>query len=180
MAFELAPDAHRRAAALLEHLQRHPAAPAAAWVRPESLHVTLRFLGATDEGAPLEKALRSAFRRLRAPRVQLGPLGAFPRLGEARVLFQGVLDGSGLLVDAFHTFEREAQRLGFAPEPRPYHPHLTMARLRAPEDLRAWAEALDTPLLAPTTASLDHLTLFRSDALPGGSVYTPLARLPLG
>lgn len=182
IAFELDASSHERAAALLAHLQAHPEAPAATWVSPESLHITLRFLGPTeDELVPaLGKALRAVLRRHSAPSVLLGPLGGFARLGEARVLFQSVQEGTPVLADIFHTFEHEVQRLGFAPEPRAYHPHLTMARLRSPRDLRAWVASLEGPLLAPSSALLEHVTLFRSDTLPSGPVYTPIERVPLG
>ena len=62
---------------------------------------------------------------------------------------------------------------GFAPEARPFHPHLTLGR---------WKDRVRRPRLPEVDlggCALDELVLFRSDTEPGGPVYTPLSRYPL-
>jgi 2'-5' RNA ligase len=70
--------------------------------------------------------------------------------------------------------ERAAVAAGFPPEERPFRGHLTLARFR---------ERVSRPALPPTdlgTVRLATLALMRSQPQPGGAVYTPIARFPLG
>jgi len=76
-----------------------------------------------------------------------------------------------------HRIEEGVQALGFPPERRPAHPHVTLARLRIPQDLApALAEAPPPDL----QAWVDDLTLMASELRPEGPLYTPLARWSLG
>lgn len=186
LAFDLDDSAHALAAGVLARLRSHPGAPAATWVRPEGLHITLRFLGPTDESAvpELGKMVRACLRREGPVAISLGGLGGFNHLKEARVIFLTVHEPAGRLAALFERVEAEVVRRGFAPETRAYHPHLTLARLRAPSDLRPWVSSQSEPDLTPgaplSPALLGSVTLFRSDSSPGGAIYTPLERISLG
>jgi 2'-5' RNA ligase len=145
------------------------------WVRPEGLHLTLRFLGPSSPEAlaRMEPALRAAAAACPATVARLSGLGVFPERGSPRVLWLGVALDSGVLV-LQQACERAAIGAGFAPEGRAFRPHLTLGRWRD----RASRPSLPDVDLGET--ALDRLVLFRSELRPAGAVYTPLGVFPLG
>jgi 2'-5' RNA ligase len=111
--------------------------------------------------------------------VQLGTAGAFPSERRGRVLWLGVSEGDALLAQLAAAVGALLAPVGHPPEARPYHAHLTLARLKAPADLRPVVAALgSTPVGRAWTA--EEVVLFRSKPGRGGSEYTARARFPLG
>jgi 2'-5' RNA ligase len=148
------------------------AVPIANW------HLTLRVLGATTE---LQRDLvlgRLAQHRLPRPfRVRFGSLGAFPNAGRATVLWLGVDGGAEDLADLAAFSEDAAQGAGFGAEDRPFHPHLTLSRIRPPEDV--------TPLVTAVPPSrsgmlVEAVTLFRTRLGGGPARYEVVDEVPLG
>jgi len=101
-------------------------------VRPEQLHVTLRFLGDTDEGlvGDIERAMRAAVDGEPPFTVGLEDVGAFPSPRKARVVWLG-MTGAEPMGRIAASLERSAVGLGFEPEGRPFRPHLTCARVKS-------------------------------------------------
>lgn len=167
------PEACRPAAtATIERLAR--LCPDARFVRDEALHVTLRFFGWTrrETLAALEEPLRAAASACPPFDMGVRGLGLFPDRGSPRVLWLGVsLPSEAHPLQA--ACERAAVAAGLAPEPRPFRPHVTLAR---------WHSRVRRPELPDAdlgSAPVDRLILYRSDIRPSGSVYTPLLVLPL-
>lgn len=150
------------------------------WYQPESWHITLQFLGSV---APEQYAsILPAMRALRHPLVPvaLDTLGFFDRAG---VFFAQIALTPELL-----SLQRRVQAanipFGFAPEARPYHPHITLARTKGRSGTRA-LHTLQTQLqghpynlFATFTAS--EFVLYESIATPSGSRYEIRDRFPLG
>jgi 2'-5' RNA ligase len=110
--------------------------------------------------------------------VQLGTAGAFPTERRGRVLWLGVSQGAELLVQLAAAVGALLEPVGYAPEARPYHAHLTLARLKAPADLRPVVAGLGSgPVGRAWTA--EEVVLFQSKTGRGGVEYTPRARFPL-
>jgi len=152
---------------------------AGTWVAPENLHVTLRFLGEVGEDLvpSLEELGAEASSQLTPFELRFDRFGAFPSPSRARVLWAGPTVDSAPFAALAHRIEEGVQALGFPPERRPAHPHVTLARLRVPQDLApALAEAPPPDL----QAWVDDLTLMASELRPEGPLYTPLARWSLG
>ena len=149
---------------------------AARRVAPESLHVTLCFLGAQPPDALAEIAgvlagaseLAAAVEELRVG----APAWLPPR--HPRVLAVEVGEGSGALAALHSSLCHELSRaIGWQPPRQRFRPHITVARMR-PGSERARELAPTPPLrFAPV-----GMTLFRSDLDPGGAIYTPLASTP--
>jgi len=145
-------------------------------VPPANWHLTLRFLGATD--AERHRRMVDEMRRITAAPFDLTftALGAFPRAGRAKVLWIGIGEGADELRALASSVEAAAVRAGFASEPKPFSPHLTLARLRTPEDVRPLVEA------APPfdrRMHVDAFILFRSHLGGAAPRYEPLERFPL-
>jgi len=146
-------------------------------VVPANRHLTLRFLGDTD--AARLRALTGELRRVDGgPRfpLSLAGLGAFPRPARATVLWIGVGDGQAELRALAAKVEDAAVRAGFAPEPKPYSPHLTLSRLNPPADLRRAIEAAP-PFGGRMT--VDGFVLFRSHLGGGPPRYERVEHFPL-
>lgn len=173
---ELRREIAQRAAELAERL------PPARWVPVENLHLTLTFLGATDEARlpGLVAAVRSAFAGRGSLELEAAGGGTFPPGRPARIAWVGIRSGPEL--DALQREMAAAARgeLALEPERRPFHAHVTLARPRHPWDRRASAElaaAFAGSLAEPFT--VEDGVLYRSDLGPGGAVYHAVERFPL-
>lgn len=109
-------------------------------VPPPNFHITLRFVGKV-EPVPYDRLLATLdTRSLVEPfRLRLGGIGAFPNRRRATVVWVGV-EADSALADLAALIEDAVVMAGFEPEDRPFVPHLTVARLRPPENLSALSE----------------------------------------
>jgi 2'-5' RNA ligase len=150
----------------------------AGWERSEKLHITLKCLGEVDEPrvADLRGAAERAAQSVQTFGLRIEGAGSFPPRGPARILWLGVADDSGALAHLHHRLEEECEGLGFAREARPFHPHITIARLRRPEGARSLATLHEEKGFASAEVSVADLVLMRSELGPGGSIYTQLSR----
>ncbi|GBD24825.1 RNA 2',3'-cyclic phosphodiesterase [bacterium HR30] len=152
------------------------------WVDNHNLHVTLKFLGPTPEEdvPPVTEAIARIAGRHQPWKVEVRGVGAFPSFRRPRVLWLAVHD-DGKLAEVAHELDEALVPLGFAPEQRPFQPHLTLGRVRS---LQRW-EALEKEVKAHLEESfgesvVEELILYRSDLRPTGAVYTPLWKTHLG
>lgn len=155
-----------------------------AWVREESMHMTLKFLGSTEEAAipAMVERVRQGARALglpAGPQLFLAGLGAFPSLARPSVLFLGVHGDVEPLGELQASLEGWLEELGFAPEERAFHPHLTLGRVRdgRKADISPLQSTYDRPCGEPFVAS--ELTLYESRQGAAGMVYVPLAQVPI-
>jgi 2'-5' RNA ligase len=145
--------------------------------KAESFHLTLKFLGDIPEqkvdaiGTALERAVEGV-----APfQLEVRGLGVFPNPSSARVIWIGFEQSEPLsLLQA--RVEQVLEELEFPREDRPFRPHLTLARLKSKDNLKALQAYLREtgPSAAAGTVPVDELVLFRSDLRPDGARYTRL------
>jgi 2'-5' RNA ligase len=111
-------------------------------VPPANWHITLRFLGSVDQ-VTYDRMLEALDRaRLGGPfRIAFGGLGAFPRPAGATVLWVAVDQGADPLSALAATVEGALGEAGIPPDERPFASHLTLSRLRPPQDVRPLVEA---------------------------------------
>lgn len=152
--------------------------PGARWVRPENMHLTVRFIGEVEHG--MADDIDAALMRLQAPRFDLTLDGAgfFGKASAARTLWVGVRKCEALMrLQA--KVEIAMQRLGLPAEERKYAPHITLARLRGVPAARLlrFVEANGHFLAGPIP--VERFVLFSSALGNAGSVYTAEARYPL-
>jgi len=165
--------------------QFRPSWPELRWTGRDAWHVTLAFLGEVNEqvGVRLMPRLERAAARHPTLLVSLRGAGAFPGAARARVLWTGVQDEPRGLAALAASVAAGARRAGAVPaeEGRRFQPHLTLARCRAPVDMRPLVDSLSGYTGTPWTAGEIHL--IRSH-LPGGRAhdrprYETLASWPL-
>ncbi len=183
VAVELDGDVQQALNRLQHDLQRHRLL-GLRWVRPEGVHLTLKFLGETprDKVASVVEALSSSTAGVAPHELSLGTLGTFGSRNAPRVLWVDLEGDLALLLRLQEQVERALRALGFPAENRRFSPHLTLARVR-PEDARAVAEPLAGAIAAVTAPSarinVRELSLMLSKLGPGGAVYTRLEAFPL-
>jgi RNA 2',3'-cyclic 3'-phosphodiesterase len=181
-AVELAEEVRRRAGDHISDLRNRMPQVRASWERPEKLHITLKFIGEVepDARAVLSGAAGRAATTLSPFRFVIKDVGAFPVRGLPRVLWLGVEDVSGSLARLQKGLEDECEGAGFPREARPFHPHLTIARLRRPEGAQRLAALHQEKGFAPAEVFVEALLLIQSELGPAGSRYTELSRHGLG
>jgi RNA 2',3'-cyclic 3'-phosphodiesterase len=154
-----------------------PGCPKASWTRPESWHLTLKFLGeiSEDDAARFAGEAESAG-LAEVPGGELATSGpvAFPARGRPRVLGVGV-NVIPALERLWRVAERAAGILGMPRENRPFHPHVTLARVRDPWPASA-VEQFRTAVgdWRFPAWRFSECVLFRSRLDPAGAVHTPL------
>ncbi|HYI01020.1 RNA 2',3'-cyclic phosphodiesterase [Hyalangium sp.] len=158
-------------------------APDARWVRPDSLHLTLAFLGEMSDAAvpAVGAALAKVASRNRPLSLRARGSGTFGPLDCPKVLWAGLagdLDALGALQRAVAV---ELLPLGLAPDHAVFEPHVTLARASNPRGdaaLSRCADALRTTDFGEF--AVRELALFESQTDRGGMRYIALARHPLG
>lgn len=150
----------------------------ASWSKPENVHLTLKFFGnvPTQNVTQISAAASRVASEFSSFQIRIGSTGVFPRRSRPRVLWIGVEDSSGRLSDLQQRLEEEFAREGFPKEDRGYRPHLTIARLRRPEDARQLAEAHIQTKFSFIEVPVNEFVLFRSELSPKGSTYTVISK----
>lgn len=179
-AVELPFEIRAAAAAQAARLRRDFPEARASWARPESLHITLKFVGEIEAArvGDLSRAAGAAAGGAEPFRLTIEESGTFPPRGAARVLWLGVKDAAGQLARLQRRLEQECEAAGFPGEARAFKPHLTLARIRAPQGAHALSESHRRTPFGPQHFDVTELLVIRSELGPGGSRYTPLSRHP--
>lgn len=172
------PDNVKAALASLRDTLR-PVCRDARWVNPDSIHLTLKFLGDTPEAAipEIAAALNGITAALAPFDVSLAGVGAFPHAKKARVFWVGVDAGTNELKAISREVDSALAPLGFPPESRPFSPHLTLARFKTPSPVPPEALAAKPP---PVSFTATHVTLYESILRPEGAKYIALEKANLG
>ncbi len=146
------------------------------WVKPESIHLTLKFLGnlRKDELSKVFEGMEKIFHS--APvtfKLTACGLGAFPSLRRPRVLWVGI-KGSGLeqLLNLQKLIETELNQRGFPAEERPFSPHLTLARIKFADNLDELMHAFTSYPFPELEFLVENVQVMRSELRPQGAVYS--------
>jgi 2'-5' RNA ligase len=157
--------------------------PALRPVKPESLHITLAFLGCRPEKDIPRLGEIIEARQAPAPKIELGDPVPRPERGRPR-LFALPAESSGTIALQAMLQERLVEARLYEPEKRPFWPHVTVARVRR-EERGSKRPALVGQRPGPLPKNLSQLfgavriVLYRSQIQPQGSHYTPLAQVEL-
>ena len=142
------------------------------WVRPEGLHLTLKFLGTVEESRvpAVEQAFVAACVGTPSLSLSLRDFGTFPAARRPRVIWAG-LEADPALELLAHRLESQFEALGFPVEGRPFRPHVTLGRIKEgkwlPGDVAAELQEAH-----PAASHLaDRVVLFESQPGAGGARY---------
>jgi 2'-5' RNA ligase len=185
IAIELDNALRRALGSVQAQLQRDRAARLVRWVEPASIHITLKFLGDVNaEHLPkLEHAIADACAGIPSFSLALAGLGAFPNTRRPNVIWVGANGQVDVAAQLAEKIDAACVALGFAPEERPFAPHLTLGRVKRdasiPERqlIGAMIDATQVETLGELKA--DHVSVMKSELRPSGSVYTRLHAVEL-
>lgn len=153
------------------------------WVNPEKIHLTLKFFGNIEESRiePIVKSIEGPIRTTTPFPLAIRGMGTFPHLKTPRVIWIGLVEGREILALFQKQLESKIEAIGFEAEERPFHPHLTLGRVksgRGKEELIRGMEKYKDEEFG--NFRVERVVLFKSELRPTGPVYTPLRELKLG
>jgi 2'-5' RNA ligase len=145
------------------------------WVEPEGLHLTLKFLGEVSDNreAEIVAGLNAAVHGAKPFALEIAGFGAFPTPGRPRVVWAGC-EAAPALELLQDRVEREMHALGFPLEGRPFHPHITLGRVRKrvrPRDVPDLEDAL-AALSCHEVVTVQSVDLMQSTLRPSGAEYS--------
>jgi 2'-5' RNA ligase len=157
------------------------AGPSLKIVSPDQLHITLKFLGDTEESLVPEIVgpMRRACAGVGPVRLRIRGTGAFPKLSRIIVIWVG-LAGAEPLATMADRLDSLLEPLGFQRESRRWTPHLTVARARTPQGLdrvRGILELHEDEIFGD--AEVPEIRLKKSVLSPSGPIYSDVERVPL-
>ena len=155
------------------------------WVDPNSIHLTLKFLGDIAMGriGEITMAMEKAARAVSPFHLDVKNLGVFPNLKRVQVVWVGMSGEVAQLEQLQHSIESNLARLGFAPERRPFMAHLTLGRLgrlaSLDERQRFGQLITETKFAANHSIKGDSISLMRSQLTREGAIYSRISSVRL-
>jgi len=146
------------------------------WAIPQNWHITLFFLGSTEEFAvPLiQQLIEESFSKIQAYQTELRGVGVFPNTNNPKVLWLG-LDDVQPIMSAYSKLGELLQQNGFSFDQKPLKPHLTIARVKRADHPSAFQSLLSKyQETVFDRVNMNKVVLFESVTTPFGPVYKPL------
>ena len=183
IAIEL-PDELKLALRQLETRLKSGEQPWVKWVDPNSIHLTLKFLGniAANRTGEITGALEEAAQGIPAFHLEVRDLGVFPNLKRVQLAWVGISGEVDKLGKLQQNIESSLARLGFVPESRPFTPHLTLARLRNQASLderQRFGRLIAETRFEVGTFLIDAISLMRSQLTREGAIYSRVSSVRL-
>ena len=187
IAIELSDEARAVLADLENRLKAVAPAQAMRWAPPESIHLTLHFLGdvAADDVEKITELIQLAALPYPPFDLSVGKLGCFPNTRRPRIIWAGVSGQTETLLSLHQNLGEKLKEIGFTPEARPYAPHLTVGRVkdglsqRQLTQLGQMLEREQSKVGQLATLPVTEISLMKSELKPAGAVYTRLASVGL-
>lgn len=177
IAFDISERARRIAADHIDHLKRETPVKGIGWVRPENLHVTVKFLGETDETRIPQ--LIDKLKEIIDLSPQFNVHLSGPEILGKRVVSLRIAAENETAYALRDQIEAGLAALGFTPEDRRFHPHLTLGRIRDPRAASGLATQHLQTKIEPVEFGVREIVLYESELKPAGSVYTKVGIFPL-
>jgi 2'-5' RNA ligase len=170
---------------LLDNVQREIKALGlkARWVRPQNIHLTLKFLGNIDPAAieDIGQAMADAAGDCAPFTLTVGGIGFFPGIKRPRVIWIGLGGATAVLLNLQCNLADRLATIGFAKEKRSFKAHLTLGRIRQAVNPNILGQAIENYSDSGNLKfSADRIILFKSDLKPSGAVYSHLKQVDLG
>lgn len=174
IAIEIPEDIKKKIATLIDGLKER--LPDVSWVKPSTLHITLKFLGSVEKERiePIERTLEKIGSETSPFELVIADVGGFPSLRAPRVLWIGVRHSPELSL-LYERVEKGLEGHGFEPEHRPFKPHLTLCRIKKEAQRAKLSRELERikPAICESFVA-DGIILFKSELNPRGAIHTPL------
>jgi len=180
IAVDIAPSVVARVAQLIAEMQSTTAS--VKWVSDKNLHLTLQFLGDVEalHIPPVCEAVQSAVKDSEPFELAYAGVGAFPDLRRPRTLWVGVEHGAEAICELQRRIETALVPLGFRPEGRRFHPHLTIGRVKHGSADELARKLQDHASFQGGASYISEVVVYSSELSREGPTYTALSRAVLG
>jgi RNA 2',3'-cyclic 3'-phosphodiesterase len=179
--FRMSANMAQAIAVFIDHLKRCVPGNGITWVDPHNVHLTLRFLGNVVDLhmiTPLVEVLKAVAAETQPFSIRVQGVGVFPNLQRPRTVWVGIV--SEELKKLAVRVDRAAVQCGFHSEPRPFAPHITIARLHKIKHCKALREAPGERVsLAFGSLTVDQISIYRSLKEDHTRIYEEIASFPL-
>jgi RNA 2',3'-cyclic 3'-phosphodiesterase len=144
------------------------------WESADKWHCTIKFLGDTprDRVAALSESLHRIAADTSPFSLVYRSLGCFPGKRDPRIIWAGIDSSDGAMGDLSGRVDEAMGLLGFEKENRPFHPHVTLGRVRGNRQIPELLTIMETVTFESQPVVINQIVLIRSDLRPTGSVYT--------
>jgi len=152
------------------------------WVKPDNIHLTLKFLGNVDEENVdrIVKTIKEICNKYNVFTLKIKGIGLFPNIRAPRVLWVGI-SGDSVLTGLQREIEDGMTEMGFEREQRAFRAHLTLGRFRSSAGKEGILDAIKLHEDASLgTMDVGSVSLMKSDLSPAGARYTKIVEVPLG
>lgn len=150
-------------------------------VEPENIHVTLKFLGDTDEEkiSEIENIIKNSVKDINPFNIKLIGSGVFPNKNYMKVIWIG-LENAESIGEIAKKMDKQLQNLGFEPERRGFSAHLTIARVKSSRNKEKLLQIIQKYQdVEFATIEVNLVKLKKSDLTPKGPIYTTLREVKL-
>jgi len=169
----------------LEALLKKNSPPVIKWVDPNSIHITLKFLGDTSDAVlgDLILAMEESVVGVSPFKLDVCQLGAFPAVDRPQVIWVGVTGEMDNLARLRDNIEKNTEPLGFKRESRPFSPHLTLGRVRdgaRPDEIQRIGKLIgETSFAALHNIDVKQINLLKSQLSSAGAIHTVIGSTKL-
>lgn len=152
------------------------------WVSGENIHITLQFLGETEES--LIPDIKSALYKILAPYssfyIKIADIGCFPSGKRPRVIWVGMAE-SKTLINLYEDISSEMVKFGYKKEDRGFTPHVTIGRVKSNRNMGELLNRLEEFKVADfSDFEVQNIKLMKSELKPSGAKHYCLAEIPIG
>jgi 2'-5' RNA ligase len=186
IAIELSNSIRQKLSKQIENLDSILVPSSVRWVKASGIHLTLKFLGETqdDRIEAIKNLLARTVTDFSPFIFHVGEFGCFPNKRRPRVLWVGIQEKSGVLVQLHNRIESEFRQIGFKPENRPFRGHLTLGRIKkniSSDSRKQLASQLNRIHIGDLgSQEVIEITLMRSILRPTGAEYSHQGIFKLG
>jgi 2'-5' RNA ligase len=175
------PPSHVQAAISNILLPLKPDAPAIRWEEQRKFHVTMKFLGNVmpEQLHQLRLFLGETIQSIHRFDIQLTTIGCFPAMHPPKIVWMGSSEDKNTpLAGCFNAVQHACISAGFKKEERPFHPHITLGRVKGKvsENL---IKKIENTTFEPLQFLCSELLIMKSDLSPSGSAYSQLSSISL-
>lgn len=180
LAVTISPAVQAGAASLIDKLAKRTSG--VKWVAPENLHITIKFFGdiRVEATHAISRAASQVASQLDPFEIVVSGAGAFPDMNRARTVWLGVSQGREPFIELAQAIDEPLAELGYPPERRQFHPHLTIGRVRGRQTDGTLASLLEELHECHIGVSyVEEIVLLSSTLDRSGPTYSRLATIEL-
>ncbi len=152
------------------------------WVKPENMHLTLKFLGDTDESLieNISEKLMQLALSFNQFEIKVKSVGAFPNLRRPKIFWVGTETDSSTLIELANKIDQQMSKFGYAREKRRFSAHLTMGRVRDNKGIEPLIKKLQKEeLFNPGKFVVKEVLFIKSELTRKGPIYTLLKKIKI-